>query len=546
MSKKYVFGIDLGTTYSCVAYVDDTGHPVVVPNSEGNDITPSVVQIDEDGNAVVGDVAKDNAVLEADSTVEFVKRQIGRTAVARTINGVDYSPEEISALILKKIAKDVRESGLGVEVKDVVITCPAYFGDAERLATANAGRIAGLNVMEIIKEPLAAAIHFGVTRATENKNYMVFDLGGGTFDVTIMRFLDGTIEEVCSDGDHELGGKDWDDKLILYLKDRFTEELGMDVDFSPDEMQELRSATEKAKKTLSGKPATAVRVTAGGATERFEVTREIFDEITAVERERTFDITDLAVESARAKGVEVDEILLVGGSTIMPQIRESIVAKYGIEPKSHEPSQAVAKGAALYAVMVYVENQKAFNEWKASAVTGASEAAPVEDAENYAEELNVSPLLIGAGTQPIKIITATTKSYGVVVDPEVISNLILKNTPMPDGRIEQAGLFQTKSDNQHSADIRICESDYETKDLFPFEPGLLLGSAELALPPGLPAGSPIQVTLTLDRQGRLHVHGKDLASGKEVHADLQVKGALSESQIDDLTAKTSALQIRDF
>jgi len=179
MSKKFVFGIDLGTTYSCIAYVDDTGHAVVVPNGEGDAITPSVVQIDKDGSVVAGQVAKDNSIVEHASTVEFVKRQIGRTAVARTIHGTDYSPEEISAHILKKISVDVANSALGAEVKDVVITCPAYFGDAERLATANAGRIAGFNVMEVIKEPLAAAIYFGATKASENKTYMVFDSAAG-------------------------------------------------------------------------------------------------------------------------------------------------------------------------------------------------------------------------------------------------------------------------------------------------------------------------------------------------------------------------------
>jgi molecular chaperone DnaK (HSP70) len=550
MAEKYVFGIDLGTTYSCIAYVDSTGRPVVAQNSEGKSITPSVIQIQDDGGVVVGEVAKESAVVEDDSTVEFAKRHMGEPGFVFSIKGNNYTPEEISSYILKKIAKDVQESSLGMEVKDVVITCPAYFGVAERLATQNAGIIAGLNVMEIIKEPLAAAFHFGVTAADENKNYMVFDLGGGTFDVTIMKIGDGNIAEVCSEGDHRLGGKDWDDKLINYLKSEFNSQVGIDVDFSADEDQSLRQAAEDAKKRLSSKAETQVRISAGGSSEAVVVSRETFDEITESLLERTFDITDAAIEVARSKGVEVDEILLVGGSTKMPQIKDAIISKYGKEPKSHEPDEAVAKGAAIYAVNVYINNQQKIDDWKDQ---GASEEDKpvVANAESYEEELSVDPLMISGSSAPMTATTAATKSYGIAIvsrtdsTKQEIKNMILKNTAMPDGRINMSGTFGTAVQNQSSVSIKIFESDY-LDDFFDYDEDFLIGSAEMELPPNLPSGAPIEVTLTLDNQGLMKVHGKDLTGNNEVRSELQVAAALSEEQVMEMAERSKSIQIKDF
>jgi molecular chaperone DnaK (HSP70) len=550
MADKYVFGIDLGTTYSCIAYVDNTGHPVVIQNSEGKNITPSVVQIKGD-DIVVGETAKDSAIVEADSTISFVKRHMGESdPVFTDKNGVDYKAEEISALILRKICEDVKTSSLAAEVQDVVITCPAYFGERERLATANAGKIAGLNVMEVIKEPLAAAIHFGATKADEQKNYLVFDLGGGTFDVTIMKIDGGHIEEVCSDGNHRLGGKDWDDKLIIYLKDKFIEQVGLDIDFSADEEQGLRQAAEKAKIQLSGKAETQVRITAGGESEAIIISREIFDDLTASLLDQTFDLTRAAIEVAEQKGVKVDEILLVGGSTKMPQIREAIISKYGIEPKSHEPDEAVAKGAALYATNVYIQNQEKINQWIES---GKSEAEKpvIENAENYEEELVSAPLAIGGTSTPITITTASTKSYGIaVVDPkdrskEVINNMIFKNTAVPDDGLNITQQFGTASDNMVKASIRLFETDFDDEFL-DYDEDYLIGSADLALPPNLPEGSPIEITLSLDKQGLLHVYGKDLTANNEVSADIQVSSTRTEEELSEMAQKAQAKQIKDF
>ena len=227
--SKYVFGIDLGTTYSCIARVDDTARAEVIKNSDGNNITPSVVSF-EGTNVVVGETAKEEAVLKPEDTVLLVKTLMGKTDFAIKYNGENMTPEEISAYILKKLAKDASEQ-LGTEVKDVVITCPAYFGTAERTATKNAGKIAGLNVLEIISEPTAAALFYGCTKTQDEKTILVYDLGGGTFDVTIMKITDNKIEVVCSDGDHDLGGKNWDEILMHYLSEQFIEKTGYNGEF---------------------------------------------------------------------------------------------------------------------------------------------------------------------------------------------------------------------------------------------------------------------------------------------------------------------------
>ena len=550
MSEKYVFGIDLGTTYSCISYVDDTGHAVILQNSEGKNITPSVVQIQEDGDVVVGEVAKEGAITEEESTVQFAKRHMGEEGFKYDINGSMYSPEEISGYILKKFVKDVKDSTLGAEVKDVVITCPAYFGAAERLATQDAGKIAGLNVMEIIKEPLAAAIHFGVTSFDESKNYMVFDLGGGTFDVTIMRIGGGSIEEICSDGDHQLGGKDWDDCLINYLKEAYLDKVGVDYEFTPYDEQSIRQTAEDTKKRLSSKPEALARITTQVGSEAIQVTRETFDTITESLLDRTFDITDQAIEVARQRGVSIDGILLVGGSTRMPQVHDAIVSKYGIEPKSHEPDEAVAKGAALYAVNVYVNNQKKLNDWGDD--TSKDEAAPqIENPDNYKEDLNVDVSLISGGTRPISITTAATKSYGVAVlsnnDPNVeeIKNMIFKNSPMPDGSLEQKETFGVAFDNQTCVLIRIFESDY-LEERYEYDEELLVGKAELLLPGNLPSGAPVEITLSLDNQGLLKVYGKDLTTGNEVRTELRVAGSLSAEELTQAQKRSSSTQIKAF
>ena len=280
--ENKAFGIDLGTTYSCISYVDDiSGEPVVVDNQEGTNVTPSVVYFEDETSYTVGDVAKESAVVSPENTCEFVKRKMGTNDTAITIGDKDYSPEQISSLILTKLVKDA-EIALDTEIKDVVITCPAYFGIAERTATANAGKMAGLNVLEIINEPTAAALCYGSLRDVEDKTILVYDLGGGTFDVTIIRVTPKEIVAIATDGDHQLGGKNWDAALIQHLQDAFCEaKPDFDGDFDLEALQELQLKAEKAKQQLTAKDNTKVVVSASGMKASIPLTREMFDDITS-------------------------------------------------------------------------------------------------------------------------------------------------------------------------------------------------------------------------------------------------------------------------
>ena len=319
---KYVFGIDLGTTYSCISYVDESGRATVVNNSEGENTTPSVVNFASPNQVVVGQVAKENAVIDPQNTVSLVKTLMGKSDHAIDYNGESKSPEEVSAYILRKVTGDAAKQ-LDTEVKDVVITCPAYFGTPERIATKNAGRIAGLNVLEVISEPTAAALYYGCTKEQSEKTILVFDLGGGTFDVTIMNISSEKIEVVCSDGNHELGGKDWDEAIMRYLAEEFKSETGFDGDFDEYALQDMRLKAERAKQQLSSREEVPVMLDAAGLRARISLSREKFDEITSALLGEAMEKTDAAIAVAKEKGFTIDEILLVGGSTRMPQVTKA-------------------------------------------------------------------------------------------------------------------------------------------------------------------------------------------------------------------------------
>lgn len=543
---KFVFGIDLGMTYSCIAYVDETGRPTVINNLEGTNTTPSVVNFASPTQVVVGQVAKENAVIDPQNTAALFKTLMGKSDFVISYNGEDKSPEEVSAYILKKLAADASKM-IDSEVKDVVITCPAYFGTAERTATKNAGTIAGLNVLEIISEPTAAAIYYGCTRETEDKTILVYDLGGGTFDVTIMRMNtdENKIEVICSDGNHELGGKDWDQAVMVYLSEEFVAQTGYDGDFDEYAQQDLRLKAEKAKQQLSYREEVPVMPDVAGLRARIPLSRATFNEITSMLLNQTIEKTDAAIAVAKEKGYTVNEILLVGGSTRMPQVREALVARYGIEPKILEPDEAVAKGAAIHAVNVYVKNQKSISSWDEAVSAGkASEADQPDQSllgkrDEYEEELKVDNALIGIGGQ-VEVVVATTKSFAlkVLVDGESkCNNLILKNSPMPNGAVSVTKQFGTADDNQLTADIIVFENDL-MDEYFPVDEEYILGTASLELPGNLPKGSPIEVTFTLNTEGILEVSGRDLTTNKEVRATMQAKGIMSAEKVNELKEKT--------
>ena len=543
---KYVFGIDLGTTYSCIARVDDTGRPEIIKNREGENITPSVVQFDGD-TVIVGDTAKEEAVLHPETTAMLVKTLMGKTDFAISYNGKDRSPEEVSSYILKKLVEDASEQ-LGVEVKDVVITCPAYFGTAEREATKKAGEIAKLNVLEIISEPTAAALYYGCAKEQNEKTILVYDLGGGTFDVTIMRITSDTIEVICSDGDHDLGGKNWDEVLIRYLADQFIEKVGEKVEFDDYAAQDLRLKAEEMKKQLTSKNQASKPLDVSGKKQKILITREEFDKITSTLLENTIDKTKDAIEVARKKGYgNIDEILLVGGSTRMPQVKEALSKEFGdSEIKILEPDEAVAKGAAIHAVNVYINNQEKI---KGKSWINDDEETKNLNPNDYKDKLAVSPSQMSFGGKAREIIIAATKSFAtkVIVDSEArilkCYNMIIKNDPMPKGVIKVSKVFFTVCDNQEIVSIGVYENDFMDEYFEPDE-DLKIGEAELEMPKNLPKGSPIEVTFKLNKEGILEMRGLDQTGNREVNIRLETKGVMSKEKLEETKKRVQAISLQ--
>jgi len=540
---KYVYGIDLGTTYSCIAYVDESGRPNVIKNMEGTNTTPSVVNFASTNQVVVGQAAKETAVIDPKNTVSLVKTLMGKSNFAISYNGEDKSPEEVSAYILRKLTGDAAKE-IDEEVKDVVITCPAYFGTAERIATKNAGVIAGLNVLEIISEPVAAAIYYGCTKELEEKTILVYDLGGGTFDVTIMSIGSEKIEIICSDGDHDLGGKDWDAATMRYLADEFVSQTGNDCDFDEYAQQDLRLKAEKAKQQLSAREKTPVVVDVAGKKARIDFSRDKFDEITSALLKSTLNKTDAAITVAQQRGFKVNEILLVGGSTRMPQVTRALEDKYGIKPKILEPDESVAKGAAIHAVNVYINKQRSYFKWGEDN-KGDVTSDSVSDPSNSVEQLSVDPKMMSNDGKKLSIVVATTKSFAVeaIVNKDLkCCNMILKNDPMPDGTISVSQIFGTGRKNQEAVEIVVYESDF-TDEFFDIDEDYAIGTVILELPSNLPNGAPIEITLSLNNEGILEVTGKDVTSNKEVHATMRSKYIMNSEAVEELKEKSKNMVV---
>ncbi|AKB44374.1 Hsp70 family protein [Methanosarcina vacuolata] len=540
---KYVYGIDLGTTYSCIAYVDESGRPNVIKNLEGTNTTPSVVNFASTNQVVVGQAAKETAVIDPKNTVSLVKTLMGKSNFAISYNGEDKSPEEVSAYILRKLTGDAAKE-IDEEVKDVVITCPAYFGTAERIATKNAGVIAGLNVLEIISEPVAAAIYYGCTKELEEKTILVYDLGGGTFDVTIMSIGSEKIEIICSDGDHDLGGKDWDAATMRYLADEFVSQTGNNCDFDEYAQQDLRLKAEKAKQQLSAREKTPVVVDVAGKKARIDFSRDKFDEITSALLKSTLDKTDAAITVAQQRGFKVNELLLVGGSTRMPQVTRALEDKYGIKPKILEPDEAVAKGAAIHAVNVYINKQRSYFKWGEDN-KGDVTSDSVSNPSNSVEQLSVDPKMMSNDGKTLSIVVATTKSFAVeaIVNKDLkCCNMILKNDPMPDGAISVSQIFGTSRKNQGEVEIVVYESDF-MDEFFEIDEDYAIGTVILELPNNLPSGAPIEITLSLNNEGILEVTGKDITSNKEVHAAMRSKYIMNSEAVEELKEKSKNMVV---
>ena len=503
MSK--VIGIDLGTTNSCVATIEN-GEPVVIANAEGARTTPSVVAFNKDGERLIGITAKRQAVTNPERTMISVKRHMG-TDWKTDIDGTNYTPQEISAFILQKLKADA-EAYLGHEVKQAVITCPAYFTDAQRKATKDAGRIAGMDVLRIINEPTAAALAYGADKG-DDQTILVYDLGGGTFDVSILEIYDvdgqPQIEVKATAGNNKLGGDDFDEQIIDWLVTEFKRETGIDLSKDTQAMSRLKEAAEKAKIELSGTQSSQINLPfitmKDGNPEHLDITlsRARFEDLIAKHIENTMAPTRQAMKDAGVKKGDVDKVILVGGSTRVPAVQTAIEKETGKAPyKGINPDEAVAMGAAL----------------QAGIIAGDDEVSDIL-------LLDVTPLTLGIETLG-----------------GVTTTMIERNTTIPARRSE---IFSTASDNQPAVEIHVLQGEREfAKD------NVTLGQFHLTDIPPAPRGVPqVEVTFDIDANGIVNVSAKDMGTGKEQSIKIESQTSLSEDEIQAKIAEAESFAEED-
>ncbi|MGN0734259.1 MAG: molecular chaperone DnaK [Anaerovoracaceae bacterium] len=482
-----VIGIDLGTTNSCVAVLEG-GEPTVIANSEGMRTTPSVVGFKKDGERLVGETAKRQAVTNPDRTVSSIKRHMGENYKV-TIDGKDYTPQDISAMILTKLKNDA-ESYLGEKVTEAVITVPAYFSDAQKQATKDAGRIAGLDVKRIINEPTAASLAYGLDKEEGSHKILVYDLGGGTFDVSILELGDGVFEVLATNGDTHLGGDDFDEVIMNYLADNFAKENGVDLRADKMALQRLKEAAEKAKKELSSSQTANINlpfitVTADGPLHmNVDLTRAKFDQLTEHLVQRTIEPMNKAMRDAGVTTADIAKVILVGGSTRIPAVQEAVKKVTGKEPfKGINPDECVAVGAAI----------------QAGVLTGE-----VHD---------------------VLLLDVTPLSLSIETLGGVATKLIERNTTIP---TKKSQIFSTAADNQTAVDIHVMQGEREMA-----AGNTTLGRFQLTGIAPAPRGIPqIEVTFDIDANGIVNVSAKDMGTGKEQRITITSSTNLSEDEIN--------------
>lgn len=492
-----VIGIDLGTTNSVVAVMEG-GEPTVITNQEGSRLTPSVVGFAKNGERLVGQLAKRQAVSNPDRTISSIKRHMGEGSYRVTIDDKKYSPEEISAMILQKLKADA-EAYLGETVSQAVITVPAYFNDSQRQATKDAGKIAGLEVLRIVNEPTAASLAYGIDK-TDDHTIMVYDLGGGTFDVSILDVGDGVFEVKATNGDTHLGGDDFDKKIMDWMVDEFKKAEGIDLSTDRMAMQRLREAAEKAKIELSGVMSTNINlpfITAGADGPKhldMDLTRAKFESMTADLVERTMGPVRQAMSDAGLSTSDISKVILVGGSSRIPAVQAAIKAFMGKEPyKGVNPDECVAVGAAIQAGVLSGEE----------------------------------------GTGNVLLLDVTPLSLGIETLGGVFTKIIDRNTTIPTSKKQ---VFSTAADNQPSVDIHVLQGEREMA-----ADNKTLGRFELSGIPAAPRGIPkIEVSFDIDANGIVNVSAKDLGTGKEQKITITSSGTLDKDEVDRMVKEAEA------
>lgn len=564
VNKKIVLGIDLGTTYSCVAYINDAGKPEVIPNSVNERTTPSVVWF-EDNRVMVGSEAKSMASVQPTEVASFVKRYMGDDSYFFECKKGKMRPEEISSYVLKKLVKDASEA-LGQEIKDVVITCPAYFFIKEREATKRAGEMAGLNVVQILNEPTAAAISYGMANGGDSvKNILVYDLGGGTFDVTMIQVQKGKIEVICTGGDHRLGGKNWDDAMTELLIRKFQEESANfdDLLSIPEATQDLMLLAENMKKQLSLKTEASGRFTYGGGTYRLVVTRDEFESATEDLFGRTIEFTDAMLKDAAAKGVSrFDELLLVGGSSKMPQVSKALIAKYGVQPKLYDPDEAVAKGAAIVggnsvlraALEERVRELTSDDDFSLDVQGSKADDIALETAKKELQNEGFS--LEAISSAMTTVVNVASKTFGTLMIPRGeennrLFNLIYRNTALP---TTATCPCCTRFANQTSVTFEVLENseDAPRDEAAQREVamrgidqsvGVEIWKDDLKLPEGLPVDSPLEVIFKMDKEGLLDVTCRHIETGRSIHNVIKTGATLSREEEAQIRNRQASLVI---
>jgi molecular chaperone DnaK len=516
--QRRAVGIDLGTTFSAVAQLDAHGNPHIIPNTESERLTPSVILFDA-GTAIVGTYAKQNAVAEPEKIVDFVKREMGKSKAqfSRGFNDHVYSAEELSAIILKKLRNDA-EKYLNHEITDAVITVPAYFNDAERTATLRAGQLAGLNVLQIINEPTAAALAYGIDKLDTNQTVFVFDLGGGTFDVTIMRIENHTISMIATNGDHRLGGKDWDDVIVNWVADEFEKLHGENPLLDLQSYQDLYNRSVATKQQLSSRPSVNFVHGYGGRSIKLEITRDEFVKRSHHLLERCKAICEIVLREANLTWPDIDNILLIGGMTRMPSVRTMLKDMSNVElTDCVNPDEAVCIGAAIQAVLVLLGEEDSAGD----RILPEAMRAKLSDSDGALVQVN----------------NITTHTLGVVLwnhekSEEYVFPMIKKMTTIP---AEARTSFGTVKANMKNAVVRVVEGE----STVPSE-CTELGLCDIELPPFLPQGSPIKLTYCYNANQVLEVTVDAFGKQKSVCI---TRNGLNDSEVDLATAGLAQLTV---